>query len=79
MLAWLTTVFMLGTSSANFLKMALGAIAAYTVLSFVFLLLEGVTNPEQGGGLRLGLFVLVFSTVALSILLVRLCGNSVSK
>jgi hypothetical protein len=31
----------------------------YLLLNLVFLALEGVTNPEQGGALRVTLFVFV--------------------
>lgn len=41
-------------------------IAAYLLLNLVFLALNGLTNPEQGGTLRVTLFMLVFITVMLS-------------
>ena len=68
-LLWLTTVFILSTFNVNFLKMAIGSIVSYLVLNIIFLMLEGVTNAEQGGELRVTLFVLVLLTVTLSTLL----------
>ena len=78
-LLWLTTVFILSTFKANFLKMAIGSIVAYLVLNIIFLTLEGVTNAEQGGELRVTLFVLVLLTVTLSTLLTYLCGKDISN
>ena len=78
-LLWLTTVFILSTFNANFLKMAIGSIVAYLVLNIIFLMLEGVTNAEQGGELRVTLFVLVLLTVTLSTLLTYLCGKDISN
>ena len=78
-LLWLTTVFILSTFNTNFLKMAIGSIVAYLVLNIIFLMLEGVTNAEQGGELRVTLFVLVLLTVTLSTLLTYLCGKDISN
>ena len=78
-LLWLTTVFILSTFNANFLKMAIGSIVAYLVLNIIFLMLEGVTNAEQGGELRVTLFVLVLLTVTLSTLLTYLYGKDISN
>lgn len=78
-LLWLTTVFILSTFNVNFLKTAIGSIVAYLVLNIIFLMLEGVTNAEQGGELRVMLFVLVLLTVTLSTLLTYLCGKDVSN
>ena len=78
-LLWLTTVFAVSPFNANFLKMAIGSIAAYLVLNIIFLMLEGVTNAEQGGELRVTLFVLVLLTVTLSTLLTYLCGKDISN
>jgi hypothetical protein len=78
-LLWLTTVFIVSTFNANFLKMAIGSIVAYLVLNIIFLMLEGVTNAEQGGELRVTLFVLVLLTVTLSTLLTYLCGKNISN
>ncbi|MFZ4814436.1 MAG: hypothetical protein ACOYL5_07875, partial [Phototrophicaceae bacterium] len=51
---------------------ALGAIGVYLTLNVVFLAVNGVTNPEQGGELRVMLFVLVFLTVTLGAVLASL-------
>ena len=51
------------------LLMAVLSIVVYSILNIVFLALEGVTNAEQGGELRVALFLLVFITVTLSSLL----------
>ena len=45
---------------------AVGAVGAYLILNLVFLAREGLTNPEQGGGVRVMLLLLVFLTVASS-------------
>ena len=45
---------------------AISAVGAYLILNLVFLAREGLTNPEQGGGLRVMLLLLVFLTVASS-------------
>jgi len=44
----------------------IGAVGAYLILNLIFLAREGLTNPEQGGGLRVMLLLLVFLTVASS-------------
>ena len=41
-------------------------IGGYLILNLVFLAQEGLTNPEQGGGLRIALFLFVLLTVSLS-------------
>ncbi|QYK50312.1 MAG: hypothetical protein KF701_07910 [Anaerolineales bacterium] len=48
-----------------------GALAVYLGLNALFLLQNGVTNPEQGGALRITLFVLVLISTALTILIQR--------
>ena len=78
-LLWLTMVFILGAFNANFLKMSIGSIVAYLGLNSIFLILEGVTNAEQGGELRVTLFVLVLLTVALSTLLTYLRRKDISN
>ena len=45
---------------------AISAVGAYLILNFIFLAREGFTNPEQGGGLRVMLLLLVFLTVSSS-------------
>lgn len=78
-LLWLTMVFILSAFNANFLKMSIGSIFAYLGLNSIFLILEGVTNAEQGGELRVTLFVLVLLTVALSTLLTYLRRKDISN
>ncbi len=51
---------------------AISAVGAYLILNLVFLAGEGLTNPEQGGGLRVMLLLLVFLTVASSSVLAYL-------
>ena len=49
---------------------SIAAISAYLVLNVIFLVQNGLTNPEQGGALRTTLFLLVFLTVTLSALFI---------
>ncbi len=67
-LLWLAIVAY-GKLGTKLPPIAIGSIGAYLVLNVVFLLLEGFTNPEQGGALRSLLFLLVLLTLALSSLL----------
>lgn len=60
-------------------SMAIGSMVAYLVLNIIFLMLEGITNAEQGGGLRVTLFVLVLLTATLSTLLTYLYGKDISN
>jgi len=46
--------------------LSVAAVSGYLLLNLIFLALEGVTNPQQGGALRLSLFGLVSATVLLS-------------
>lgn len=64
-LLWLAGVA-LGRFKAKFLLTAISSIGLYLVLNIIFLAREGVTNVEQGGGLRVPLFLLVFLTITLS-------------
>lgn len=41
------------------------AIGGYLALNLIFLALAGITNPEQGGTLRIMLFVLIGATLVL--------------
>jgi CDP-diglyceride synthetase len=50
----------------SFRTTSLGAIGLYLLLNIAFLMREGFTNPEQGGELRIMLFVLVFLTTLFS-------------
>ncbi len=70
-LLWLAIVTM-GKFNLKFLQIAATSIGAYLVLNVIFLAMEGVTNIEQGGGLRTTLFLLVFLTITLSTLLTYL-------
>lgn len=51
-----------------------GCIVAYLVLNLLFVLLYGITNPEQEGQVRTALIALVALTVALSAPLVLIAG-----
>jgi hypothetical protein len=53
----------------QFLLTAFGSIGLYLLLSAIFLAREGLTNPEQGGELRVLLFGLVFLTTTFSVFL----------
>lgn len=76
-LLWLALVF-LNKLNATALPRALGFVGLYLFLNVLFLAREGVTNPAQGGELRVMLFVLVFLTVTLSALFAfRLNSQSV--
>jgi hypothetical protein len=66
-LVWLVAVAS-GRIHARSVQAAAGAIGAYLGLNILFLALEGVTNPNQDGALRVTLFALVFLTVVLSTL-----------
>jgi len=70
-LLWLAIVTT-GKFNLKFLQIAASSIGAYLVLNAIFLAMEGVTNIEQGGGLRTTLFLLVFLTITLSTLLTYL-------
>lgn len=48
-----------------------GALAVYLGLNALFLLQNGLINPEQGGALRITLFVLVLISTALTFLIQR--------
>lgn len=65
LLLWLALIVS-GRLQANSLRVAVIAILVYLILNVVFLALEGVTNANQGGELRVMLFLLIFITVILS-------------
>lgn len=67
-LLWLM-VFMLNWYKTKFLQISISSIGLYVILNFIFLAREGLTNPEQGGSLRITLFLLMFLTVTLSTLM----------
>lgn len=46
-----------------------GALAVYLGLNTMFLLQNGLTNPEQGGALRVTLFALVLVSTLLTVLI----------
>lgn len=69
-LLWLAAMAT-GRIKANFRPVAIGVVGLYLVLNIIFLALEGVTNPAQGGALRLPLFVLVLLTLVLSLFVLR--------
>lgn len=52
--------------------LSVAAVSGYLLLNLTFLALEGVTNPQQGGALRLSLFGLVAATGLLSGLFIYL-------
>lgn len=73
-LLWLA-VAASGRLNARFLQTAAGSVGAYLILNVIFLALEGVTNsPDQGGQLRIMLFLLMLLTMALSGLLIYRAG-----
>lgn len=67
-LVW-TAAVMAGRINTRFALTAGGTILVYLAFNILFLLREGLTNPNQGGALRVTLFVLVGVTVGLSTLL----------
>lgn len=67
-LLWLAVV-MLNRYKTKFLQISISSIGLYVVLNYIFLAREGLTNPEQGGSLRITLFLLMFLTVTLSALM----------
>lgn len=54
---------------------AISAVGAYFILNLIFLVREGLTNPEQDGELRVMLLLLVLLTVLLSRALAYLRGR----
>ncbi len=73
-LLWLA-VSALEWRNAKGVLAAISAVGAYFILNLVFLTREGFTNPEQGGGVRVMLLLLVFLTVALSSVMAYLQGK----
>jgi hypothetical protein len=67
-LLWLAVVI-LNRYKMKFLQISIGSIGLYVILNYIFLAREGLTNPEQGGSLRITLFLLIFLTVTLSALM----------
>jgi hypothetical protein len=62
-------VMLSGKFNARFLQAAIGSVGLYLILNIIFLARESLTNVEQGGGLSITLFALMFLTLALSIVL----------
>ena len=77
-LLWLAIVTM-GKFNLKFPQIAATSIGAYLVLNAIFLAMAGMTNAEQGGGLRITLFLLVFLTITLSTLLTYLQNRHIKK
>ena len=73
-LLWLA-VTALEWRNAKGVLAAISAVGAYLILNLVFLAREGFANPEQGGGVRVMLLLLVFLTVALSSVMAYLQGK----
>ena len=67
-LAWIV-ILLAGKLGEKIMAVALGSIGAYLGLNLIFLVLEGLTNPNTGA-VRGMLFLLVFLTTALSIVLI---------
>ena len=65
MLAWIGLAAS-GRFSGSPRLLAVTALVAYLGLNLTFLAQAGVTNPAQGGALRVALFVLVVLTAALA-------------
>lgn len=74
-LVWLA-IMASGRFHTTSLLVAVSSISAYAVLNVMFLAREGVTNVEQGGELRVTLFLLMFLTLTLSMLLTYLREKS---
>jgi len=77
-LLWLA-IAATGKFNGKFLQIAMGSVGAYLILNIIFLAFGGVRNMEQGGELRVTLFLLVFLTTALSALLIYLKGRQTSN
>ena len=77
-LLWLAIVAS-GKFNNIFLQIAASSVSAYLILNIIFLKLESVRNIEQGGELRITLFLLIFLTTALSALLIYTYGKHISK
>ena len=77
-LVWLT-ITAAGKFNGKFLQIAMGSVGAYLILNIIFLAFEGVRNMEQGGELRVTLFLLIFLTTALSALLIYIKGRQTSN
>ena len=63
----------------RFRNISIAAIGTYLILNLIFLAQNGLTNPGQGGALRITLLLLVSSTLTLSVLLTYLRGRNLEK
>ncbi len=77
-LLWLA-IAAAGKFNGKFLQIAMRSVGAYLILNITFLALEGVRNMEQGGELRVTLFLLIVLTTALSALLICIRGRQASN
>ncbi len=77
-LLWLA-IAAAGKFNGKFLQIAMGSVGAYLILNIMFLAFEGVRNMEQGGELRVTLFLLIFLTTVLSALLIYIQGRQTSN
>lgn len=68
LLVWLAVVAS-NRFNVKFMLTATSFIGSYLILNLFFLAREGLSNVEQGGGLRITLFLLLFLSITLSILL----------
>ena len=71
-------IALIGLLKERFRGISIAAIVTYFVLNAIFLAQNGLTNPEQGGALRITLFVLVLLTVTLSALFTLRSSTSAS-
>jgi hypothetical protein len=70
-LIWLSVLVAYKTDH-RYVRTVLAAIGIYLVLNMIFLASEGIYNLEQGGGLRVTLFLLMLLTITLSTSLIYL-------
>ncbi len=77
-LVWLA-IAAAGKFNEKFLQIAMRSVSAYLILNITFLALEGIRNMEQGGELRVTLFLLIFLTTALSIFLIYIKDRQTSN
>ncbi len=75
-LLWLA-VTAVGRSGDKFQWLAWASTGTYLLLNLVFLATEGITNPEQGGALRVALLLFVAITVILAGLFAYLRGKPI--
>jgi hypothetical protein len=74
-LLWLAFVAS-GKANIRFRGIAIRSISLYLILNIIFLESEGLTNAEQGGGVRVVLFLLMFLTLVLSAALTYIHNRS---